>query len=79
MSDFDERFISSLLDDLVAQSLDDAYADYMLAATTYLVNSEEMLKRITFQGDSTAQTLAADITITHFVPDLQFKSEIDHF
>ena len=75
MSDFDERFISSLLDDLVAQSLNDAYADYML----YLVNSEEMLKRITFQGDSTAQTLAADITITHFVPDLQFKSEIDHF
>jgi len=75
MSDFDERFISSLLDDLVAQSLNDAYAEYML----YLVNSEEMLKRITFQGDSTAQTLAADITITHFVPDLQFKSEIDHF
>ena len=39
MSDFAERFISSLLDDLVAQSLNDAYADYML----YLVKSEEML------------------------------------
>ena len=77
MSDFDERFISSLFDDLVAQSLNDAYADYMLAGTTHLVNSEEMLKRITFQGDSTAQTFGNFSTNTDFVPDLQFKCEID--
>lgn len=65
MSDFDERFINAVIEELVQQSLDESYETYLL----YIMNTERMFENQT----------PDEITITSFVPDLQFKSEIDHF
>ena len=66
MSDFDERFVSGLIDDLAQLAVDHIVENYMLMK----------LDMGMFGVENNAQD---EITLSFEPPDLQYKSEINHY